>query len=159
MLAFYLLGTVCFLEPKDHNLVARIAISIGIFAFVFSFDLILNDLKPIKDLNTLADTLLSLVSAEAIAFTISSVIGYRIDKVAMKNESKKWINRIYNYRVYDVLAVIAVSYALLYKTMVVGEVPVPLAVVVIIGLGWGLIFNTIFQYHKMQTRRRFHYEY
>ena len=38
---FFLLGIVCFLEPKDDYLVARIAITLGVFAFVFTFDAIL----------------------------------------------------------------------------------------------------------------------
>lgn len=73
---FFLLGTICFLEPKDHYLVARIAITLGVFAFVFTFDSILS-YENIRNISTFADFLLKLVLV-AIASTISSVIGYRI---------------------------------------------------------------------------------
>ncbi|MFY9795860.1 MAG: hypothetical protein WAK17_16205 [Candidatus Nitrosopolaris sp.] len=49
---FFLLGTICFLGPVDHYLVARIAITLGVFAFVFTFDTMLPNVKPHNILNT-----------------------------------------------------------------------------------------------------------
>jgi hypothetical protein len=79
---FFLLGIICFLEPKDHYLVARIAITLGVFAFVFTFDTILPAVKPdyIKNISTFADFLLKLVLVAAIASTISSHIAAECKK-------------------------------------------------------------------------------
>jgi hypothetical protein len=66
---FFLLGTICILEPEGHTLVARIAITLGVFAFVFAFDAVLPGLKPARTQNnpTFADFLLKLVLVAAIA--------------------------------------------------------------------------------------------
>jgi len=76
---FFLLGTICFLGYEGNSLVTRIAITLGVFAF----DTILLNVKPHDMLNssTFADFLLKLVLVSAIAFTISSVIGYSIATV------------------------------------------------------------------------------
>jgi len=88
---FFLLGIICFLEPEDHYLVARIAITLGVFAFVFTFDTILPAVKPdyIKNISTFADFLLKLVLVAAIASTISSVVGYRMVVVIERQQADK----------------------------------------------------------------------
>jgi hypothetical protein len=97
---FFLLGIICFLEPRGDYLVARIAITLGVFAFVFTFDTILPYVKPhyILNTSTFADFLLKLVLVAAIASTISSVLGYRIVTKAQEektnendnSENNKW---------------------------------------------------------------------
>ena len=143
---FFLLGSICFLEPKEHYLVARIAITLSVFAFVFTFDTVLAIVKPssIQFVSTFADFLLKLVLFAAIASTISSAIGYRL--VTMNN--KKWKRRIRMYSIYDLIALISAiviiipefnSYHIefweqfIYSSMV------------IIGLGWGLFSLIIYQ--------------
>ena len=158
---FFLLGTICFLEPKDHYLVARIAITLGVFAFVFTFDTILPYVKPpyILNISTFADFLLKLVLVAAIASTISSVIGFRI--IAMKSNSNEgWINRVQGYNLYDVLAVVFVSAIIIHECIISNFYHLESTdyfiypIIIIVGLGWGLFCHVIFQYHKMQKERR-----
>ena len=130
---FFLLGIICFLEPKVHYLVARIAITLGVFAFVFTFDTILPAVKPdyIKNISTFADFLLKLVFVAAIASTIGSVVGYRMaitierqqaDKnkriVTIESKKDKWINRIQKYSLYDLVALVFVSVIILKETVI-----------------------------------------
>ncbi len=159
MFIFFLLGTICFLEPEEHYLVARIAITLGVFAFVFTFDTILPYVKPhyILNISTFADFLLKLVLVSAIAFTISSLVGYRIAKAARSVESKKWINIIHTYHIYDVLAIVFVSvmlfeecvttnrYSLEYQDLVIYPI------IIILGLGWGLLCQLIIGPHQEGT--------
>jgi membrane protein YqaA with SNARE-associated domain len=164
---FFLLGIICFLEPTEHYLVGRIAITLGVFAFVFTFDTILPGVKPhyILNISTFADFLLKLVLVAAIAFTISSLIGYRIAIVADKKSDKeskkdsknsntkfkKLINIVYTYHVYDVLAIafvlvmvfeeciISNRYSLNYLELVIYPI------IIILGLGWGLLSQLIYE--------------
>jgi hypothetical protein len=159
---FFLLGAICFLEPEEHYLVARIAITLGVFAFVFTFDTILPYVKPhyILNISTFADFLLKLVLVAAIAFTISSLIGYRIVNyrtVTKSMNSKKWINIIHTYHIYDVLAIAFVLVMVFEECVITNryslEFPdlVIYPIIIILGLGWGLLSRIIFQYKRKGT--------
>jgi hypothetical protein len=162
LLVFFLLGTICFLEPEDIG--TRTTITLGIFAFVFAFATILTDMKPqyAKHVLTLADFLLRLVLVAAIVSTISSVVGYRTvvtierqqaDKngrmVTIESKKDKWINRIQRYSLYDLAALVFVSVIILNETVITNlvalEYPylVIYPVIIIIGLGWGLLCRVI----------------
>lgn len=148
LLVFFLLGIACLLEPEGHNLVARIAITLGVFTFVFTFDVILPQVKPspIQGVSTFTEFLLKLVLVAAIASTISSVMG-----AVMKKIPNEWIQRIHKYRLYDVLAAVLVLGIGIYELGQYSFEYSPWFIVIIfVGLAWGLLCHVIFQYHKMQ---------
>jgi hypothetical protein len=154
---FFLLGTICFLGPEEHYLVARIAITLGVFAFVFTFDTILPNVKPhyILNISTFADFLLKLVLVAAIAFTISSLIGYRIAIATKTPEAKKWIKIIHTYHIYDVLAIVFVSVMIFQECFYTNrysledQYKVLYPIIIILGLGWGLLCQLILGPHQM----------
>ena len=176
MFIFFLLGIICFLEPKDDYLVARIAITLGVFAFVFTFDTILPAVKPdyIKNISTFADFLLKLVLVAAIASTISCVVvGARMavtierqqaDKnkriVTIESKKHKWINRIQKYSLYDLVALVFVSVIILKETVITNlyslEYPylVIYPVIIIVGLGWGLLSQIVYYQIIYRYQRR-----
>jgi hypothetical protein len=104
--------------------------------------------------------LLQLVLVAAIASTISSVIG-----PIMKN--RKGFNKIYIYRIYDVLAPAAVlimcilelvimkRYSLDYSAWFIIIKPVSywFITIIIIALGWGLVYHVISQYLRRKISR------
>jgi len=139
---FFLLGTTYFLEPKGDSLVARISITIGVFAFVFVYDPILSHQKPPGVTTTFADILLKLVLYAAIASTIGSVIGYRIAKIERRS---KTLNIIQEYNLYDILPVAVVlilSIATKYYYYFESQTQVTILIIVV-GLVWGLLSQLI----------------
>jgi hypothetical protein len=158
LLVFFLLGIICFLEPEEHYLVARIAITLGVFAFVFTFVDILEHVKPdsIKGITTFADFLLKLVLFAAIASTIGSVMG-----AAMKKISNKWAEKIHTYRLYDVLAaalvlVISVSDLAIARQYTLENSQVVFFIgITFVGLMWGLLSRVIYyQIGRRKTKRK-----
>lgn len=161
---FFLLGAICFLEPKGHYLVARIAITLGVFAFVFTFDAVLASVKPHNILNTstFADFLLKLVLVAAIASTIGSVVGNRLvtrgqddETNQRKNkEEKKWYQK---YSVYDLLAIVLVAYMIINESesySVTEQVLYLYQIIIIAGLAWGFLSRILYyQIINIKTRR------
>jgi hypothetical protein len=161
---FFLLGAICFLEPKGHYLVARTAITLGVFAFVFTFDAVLANVKPHNILNTstFADFLLKLVLVAAIASTIGSVVGNRLvtrgqddeTNQGKNKEEKKWYQK---YSVYDLAAVVMVGYIIISESnsYSLSEQDLHLyQTIILAGLAWGLFFRFIYYMYKFIERRR-----
>lgn len=154
LFVFFLLGFICVLPTKDHYLIARLTITLGVFAFVFAFESILHPLKPlsVQNVSTFADFLLNLVLVAAIASTISSVIGSHIERMKDKPE---WVSRIYQYSIHDALAVAFVLITIVWtRPHSIEFLGLVIIVVVVIGLGYGLIYQIIFQYRSNQRKWR-----
>lgn len=158
---FFLLGSICFLEPKGNYLGARLAITLGVFAFVFAFDTILMNVKPhnIQNTSTFADFLLKLVLVAAIASTISSVIGYRIVKMA--GDSKERLrNTIQEYYLYDLLPVVMVLVIIIHECVLTNPYSLEISrdfvypMIIIIGSGWGLVYRVLSALAKNQAKNK-----
>src|SRR5215831_3623849 len=69
---FYLLGAIFILKDKD--IATKVTITIGIFAFLFTFTPIVKELKPLTDQPTIAESLVTLILIGTIVYTISSTV-------------------------------------------------------------------------------------
>jgi hypothetical protein len=156
---FFLLGTICFLGYEGNSLVTRIAITLGVFAFVFAFDAILFNVKPHDMMNssTFADFMLKLVLVAAVAFTISSLIGYRVGTVTRgKKFNKKW-HIIDSYHLYDVLAIVFVLTIIFEECAITNRYDLGYPqralypIIITIGLSWGLFSQMILGPHQRKT--------
>ncbi|MFY9795861.1 MAG: hypothetical protein WAK17_16210 [Candidatus Nitrosopolaris sp.] len=102
---------------------------------------------------------MKLVLVAAIASTISSVIGYRIAKVA-SNSKEGWVNRIRDYNLCDVLAVVLVLVIIVRECVIMNpyflEIPRDFVypIIIIVGLGWGLLIQIIHQYRERKSMER-----
>ncbi len=147
---FFLLGAICFLEPAGHYLVARIAITLGVFAFVFAFDTILSGIEPhaIIHSSTFTNILLKLVLVAAIASTISSVIGYSIKMDTVLKKRWKRIHKIVKFPLYDVFGVVSVIVFALILGIRVTDTNLRfdlmiILILIVVGLLWGLFSHIV----------------
>jgi hypothetical protein len=134
---FFLLGATFILDSKSEGgLAIRISITIGVFAFLFTFTPIINEMKP-PTLNTptIADFLVSTIIMATIAFTISSVI---TSSSAIKDKFPSgvlWIDRI----TFFIVLMITVT------TAAVNNYPLDITYwllpLILFGLSYGLLFQ------------------
>lgn len=71
---FYLLGAIFIFESNIDQIGNRLALTLGIFALIFTLPDILKSMKPETFGPTIGDTLLSIIIIATIGFTISSII-------------------------------------------------------------------------------------
>jgi hypothetical protein len=133
---FYLLGAVFILESTTDQLTIRLAITLGIFAFLFTFTPIINQMKPpatVTKIPTVADSLITIILVATIAFSVSSVIsGSPVVKKKFPRGSI-WIDRI----VFFVISGIIIWYFRYYPL----DITMWIVPVIIFGLGYGLLLR------------------
>lgn len=133
---FYLLGAVFILESTTEQLPIRLAITLGIFAFLFTFTPIINQIKPatVTKVPTVADSLVTIILVATIAFSVSSVVSG--SPVFRKNFplGSVWIDRI----VFFVISGIIIGYFWHYPF----DIKIWIVPLIIFGLGYGLILRT-----------------
>lgn len=73
---FFLLGAIFIFDFEDRvDLVSsRMALTLGIFALIFTLPEIINSMKPVTSGPTIADSLLSIIVISTISFTVSSAL-------------------------------------------------------------------------------------
>jgi hypothetical protein len=133
---FYLLGAIFILESTMDQLTIRLAITLGIFVFLFTFTPIINQMKPPSTVPTVADSLVILILFATIAFSVSSVIS---GSPVIRNKFPQgsiWIDRI----VFLVVSAIIVWYFAVYKYS--PEITIWIVPVIVFGLGYGLLLRT-----------------
>jgi tetratricopeptide (TPR) repeat protein len=134
---FYLLGAIFILESTTDQLTIRLAITLGIFAFLFTFTPIINQMKPpptVTKVPTIADSLVTVVLVATIAFSVSSVIS---GSPVIRNkfpEGSIWIDRIVFFFVSGIVIWYFSNYSL--------DITIWLVPVIIFGLGYGLLLRT-----------------
>jgi hypothetical protein len=72
---FFLLGSIFVLKSLSNELSNRLTLTLSIFAFVFTFSPIIDEMKPSNIFSlTIADFLIAILIVSTIAFSVSSVI-------------------------------------------------------------------------------------
>ena len=134
---FYLLGAIFILESTMDQLTIRLAITLGIFAFLFTFTPIINQMKPpsiVAKVPTIADSLVTVILVATIAFSVSSVIS---GGPVIRNKFPRgsiWIDRIVFFFVSGVIIWYFRNYSL--------DITIWIVPVIIFGLGYGLLLRT-----------------
>jgi hypothetical protein len=87
---FFLLGGIFIFQSNSDNISNRLALTLSVFALIFSLPEIIKSLKPETTFGpSIADSLLSIIVIGAISYTISSVIGSKLDSKESKLDSKE----------------------------------------------------------------------
>ena len=132
---FYLLGAIFIFENSADNIGNRLALTLGIFALIFTLPEIINSLKPATSALTIADSLLGIIIIASIAFTITSVMSSSPSVHKLFPKHHGWIDWI--------VFVIVSGIVLLYSTNFPTDIIIWLIPVIIFGLGYGLLFRTL----------------
>jgi hypothetical protein len=143
---FYLLGAIFILGRTFEQLAIRVAITLSIFAFLFTFTPIINSIKPLTSNNipTIADFLVTIIIVATIVFTVSSVVGSVISISIKDNHSLiAWIDRI----AFLIIAVTLIYYGSSYPL----DITVWLLPVILFGLCYGLLLR-IFAPHLIEAK-------
>jgi hypothetical protein len=131
---FYLLGAIFILDSTSEQLGSRLAITLSIFAFVFTISPILDHIKPLTaNIPTVADFLITTLIIATIAFSVGSVISCS-SVIKNRYQSRKvWIDR--SIFIFIAIVIIYTSFSN-YPDISIWLVPV-----ILFGLGYGLILN------------------
>ena len=150
---FYLLGAIFVLGRTFEQLAIRVAITLSIFAFLFTFTPIINSMKPLtlNNIPTIADFLVTIIIVATIVFTVSSVVGSVISISIKDTEVLKqrysplisWIDRI----AFLIIAVTLIYYGSSYPL----DITVWLLPVVLFGLCYGLLLR-VFVPHLFEVK-------
>lgn len=122
---FYLLGAI-FILGRDQ-VATRVTITFGIFAFLFTFTPIINQMKPITNVPTIADLLVTLILIATILFTISSIISYILQS--------EWV--------VDIVVVIGMIGYYIVSSYYSGIIKWWLIPIIVIGVAYGLIVRKL----------------
>lgn len=142
---FYLLGAIFILDKLD----IRVAITLGIFAFLFAFKPVIDPMKPLTTNNvpTIADFLITIVIFSTIAFTVSSVIKLAISATIKSNDGQRkkhpgiikwvveWIDRITFFVTTAIIFVYVPDYP--------PDITSWLVPAILFGLGYGLLLRKL----------------
>lgn len=123
--AFALVGGTFVLDNSKSQLANRLVITLGAFAFLFSFGTIIDNSKPLFafGLPTLAENMVGQLLTATIAYTISTLVGYRVKSLVV-----------------DIVIFVYVAYSsssILYDS----QFRIELIILVVIGLGYGFLFR------------------
>ncbi len=132
---FYLLGAIFIFENNIDNIGNRLALTLGIFALIFTLPGIINSMKPQTFGPTIADSMLSTILIASIAFTVSSVISSSsvIRKWFPKHHT--WIDGI----VFLIVSGLVVAYFSNYPI----DIIIWLIPIIIFRLGYGLLLRIL----------------
>jgi hypothetical protein len=128
---FYLLGAVFIL--KNSNIGNRLALTVGIFALIFTLSQIITSMKPTTSGPTVADSLLSAIVFATIAYTVSSVISCNAAVQRKFPRHYAWADAFVFILVSTVVIVILSGYN--------PELTSWLIPVILVGLGYGLLLR------------------
>ena len=134
---FFLLGAIFIFDFKDVvDLVnARLVLTIGVFAVIFSLPEIIDSGRPFTSAPTIADSMLSIIIIATITFTASSIVS---SSSVIQNRFPnhwRWIDRI----VFLFVSGVVIAYFVFSdypKTIVAWLVPL-----IILALGYGLLLR------------------
>ena len=133
---FFLLGAIFIFENSSDNIGNRLALTLGIFALLFTLPEIIDSMKPQTSAPTIADSMLSIIIIATIAFTISSIISSSstIQKWFPKHHT--WIDGI----VFVIVSGFVITYfnKYLFDNQLWWLVPL-----IIFGLGYGLLLRIL----------------
>lgn len=135
---FYLLGAIFTFdfESAIDLIGTRLALTLGIFALIFTLPEVINSMKPQTSGHTIADSMLSVIILATIAFTISSAI-------SSSSVIRNWFPRYYAWIdviVFLIVSGIVVAYFsnFLFDPTIWWLVPV-----ILFGLGYGLLLRLL----------------
>jgi hypothetical protein len=169
---FFLLGGIFIFESNSENISNRLALTLSVFALIFSLPEIIKSLKPEITLGpSIADSLLSVIVIGAISYTISSVIGSKLDTKESKPDTKeskiksnlsklktkewwqKWLDMI----VFVFVAIVVIGLFLNYPYSVQNKLLI--GSIILVGLGYGLLFkkdlNILSRTHRFMSMFKF----
>lgn len=144
LVIFYLLGAIFVVENTAEQLTVRVTITLGVFAFLFTFTPIVTQIKPNTSAPTIFDSLITFALVATIAFTVSSVIGSR---PFIKNKFGKdpvWIDRISFFIVSTIIIVFwyfTFSTFQYHKNLILWYPSLLILLIVLSGLGYGLLLR------------------
>lgn len=133
---FFLLGGIFIFENSMDNIGNRLALTLGIFALIFTLPKVIGSMKPLSIVPTIADSMLSLIILSTIAFTISSIL-------SSSSIIQKWFPKHFNWIDYLVFGIVS-GFVVLYFNNYLFDVEVWwLVPIMISGLGYGLLMKTL----------------
>jgi hypothetical protein len=132
---FFLLGTIFMLESTTDHLSNKLAVTIGIFGFLFSFTPIINEVKPSRTLGvlTVADFLIAILLIATIIFSTSSVISSSSSIRKRYPRHWVWIDRI----VFVFVSIVIIYFSFFYPS----DITLWLVPFILFGLGYGLLIR------------------
>jgi hypothetical protein len=141
---FYLLGANFVM--RTNQLPNRLAITLGVFAFLFAFIPIVNQMKPPTTTNvpTIADLLITLILTATITYTVSSVIAS--SPVIRNKFSKESI--LIDGVAFLLVSAVAIGYII--SSSFPFDILIWLTPTVLFGLGYGLLLRLLFRSSVVQ---------
>lgn len=143
---FFLLGAVLILENDPEQLSNKLAISIGVFAFIFAFTQI-DALKPATSgLPTIADMMIFSAAIATIAYGISSAVSISLLKT--------------RYRRWPIDGAIFISMSIFISIFFISQTNYPpemiaaMLLIIITGLGYGIALRFLLSRHKSRLKAR-----
>jgi hypothetical protein len=131
---YYLLGAIFIFKSSD-SMSNILALTLGIFALIFTLPEIINSMKPQTTSPTIADSMLSTIILSTIAFTVSSII-------SSSPIIQKWFPRHYSWIDGLVFAIVA-GFVILYFKFLFDTTIWWLVPVIVFGLGYGLLLRLL----------------
>ena len=132
---FYLLGAIFIFENPSDGISNRLALTLGIFALIFTLPEIINSMKPQTSGPTIADSLLSIIIISTIAFTVSSVI-------SSSSIIRNWFPNRHTW--IDGLVFLGVSGIIIgYLSNFPLDISIWLIPIILFGLGYGLLLRIL----------------
>jgi hypothetical protein len=133
---FFLLGAIFIFENSSDNIGNRLALTLGIFALLFTLREIIDSMKPETSAPTIADSMLSIIIISTIAFTISSIISSSSTIQRWFPKHHSWIDGI----VFVIVARFVITY---FNKYLLDSQLWWLVPLIIFGLGYGLLLRTL----------------
>ena len=122
---FFLLGSIFILKSLSEELSNRLTLTLGIFAFIFTINPIIDQIKPsIINVPSIADFLITVLIVATISFSVSSVTG--------SMRGSKWVD----IAMFLFISALIISYGLVAKISVHWIFPV-----ILLGLGYGFLLR------------------
>jgi hypothetical protein len=132
---FYLLGALFIFENSGDQIGNRLALTLGIFALIFTLSELINPMKPQTSTPTIGDSLLSIIIISTIVFTISSII-------SSSPVVQKWFPRRYGW-IDGIIFIIISGLVVVLLWNYNSSVTFWLVPIIIIGLGYGLLLRIL----------------
>jgi hypothetical protein len=131
---FYLLGAIFIFDNSQDSIGNILALTLSIFALIFTLPDIINSMKPQTSAPTIADSMLSIIIIATIAFTVSSILSSSSIMLKWFPKHHSWID----VSVFAIISLFVVSY---FNNYLFDNEMWWLVPLIIFGLGYGLLLR------------------
>jgi hypothetical protein len=133
---FFLLGAIFIFQNSADNIGNRLALTLGIFALLFTLPDLIDINKPQTSAPTIADSMLSTIIIATIAFTISSII-------SSSSTIQKWFPKHHTW-IDGIVFVIVSGFVIAYFNKYLLDSQLWwLVPIILFGLGYGLLLRAL----------------